>query len=118
MGDHVVDPDAVEPAPDRPCELRRLGDAAGFERVAVNQLRADPGDLLPLAYHHHGEEAAFYVASGGPPVEAPDGAYDTPAGSPFLLGPAGPHRAHVTAGGDPATVPAAGTPAIDGAYDS
>ena len=104
MGYRVVDPEEIEPAPDRPCELRRLSEAAGLDRMAINRYRAAPGEQIPLAYHYHDEqEEAFYVISGTLSVETPEETYRVEADQFFVAEPGSPHRAHV---GDEAEGPA------------
>ncbi|WP_380679908.1 cupin domain-containing protein [Salinigranum sp. GCM10025319] len=94
MGYRVVETDAVEPAPDRPCTLRRLSEPAGLERMAMNRFEAAPGEQVPLAYHYHDEqEEAFFVISGTLHVETPDEEYVVPAGSLFAVDPGSPQRA-------------------------
>ncbi|MFA9516428.1 cupin domain-containing protein [Halopenitus sp. H-Gu1] len=95
MGYRIVDPEDIEPAPDRPCELRRLTAAADLERMAMNLFRAEPGEQLPLAYHYHDEqEEAFYVLSGTMHVETPEGTHEVPEGGLFAVGPGDPQRAY------------------------
>ncbi|ESP89601.1 cupin domain-containing protein [Candidatus Halobonum tyrrellensis] len=114
MGYRVVDPADVDPAPDRPCELRRVGEAAGLERMAVNRFRARPGEEIPLAYHYHDEqEELFYVVAGTLAVETPDRTYEVSEGSLFAVDPGSPQRAHNPAeADDPVTVLAVGAPPV------
>jgi mannose-6-phosphate isomerase-like protein (cupin superfamily) len=114
MGYHVVDPADLDTVPDRPCELRRVSDAAGFSRMAVNRFRADPGEQLPLAYHYHDEqEELFYVVKGTLAVETPERTYEVPAGSFFAVEPKSPQRAYNPADADGrVTVVAVGAPAV------
>ena len=116
MGYSVVDPADVEPASDRPCELRRVGEAAGLERMAVNRFRAEPGEDVPLAYHYHDEqEELFYVVSGTLAVETPDRTYEVPEGCLFAVDPGSPQRAHNPAeADDPVTLLAVGVPPVSG----
>ncbi|QSX00718.1 cupin domain-containing protein [Haloterrigena alkaliphila] len=91
----VVDPDELEAVEDRPCDLRRLSDAAGLENVAINRFRAEPGEQLPLAYHYHEQqEEAFVVLSGTLHVETPEGEFEVPAGDMFAAQPESAHRAY------------------------
>jgi len=122
MGHRVVDPDEVEPAPDRPCELRRLSEPAGLENVAVNRFVAEPGEQIPLAYHYHDEqEEAFYVLAGTLHVETPDRTYRVPEDELFAVDPGSPQRAFNPADADaPVKVLALGAPPADDdahAYD-
>lgn len=116
MGYHVVDPDDLEPEPDRPCELRRLSEAAGLENVAINRYVAAPGEQLPLAYHYHEtQEEAFFVASGTLAVETPEGTHEAGAGEFFVAEPESPHRAYNPEDAEsPVTVVAIGAPAVSG----
>jgi mannose-6-phosphate isomerase-like protein (cupin superfamily) len=116
MGYTVVDSRAVNPADDRPCELRRLSAAAEVSNVAINRFRAEPGEQIPLAYHYHDEqEEVFYVLSGRMAVETPEGTHHVEAESVFAATPGSPHRAHNPAGADEAVeVLAIGAPAVDG----
>ncbi len=118
----VVDPDDLEYADDRPCDLRRLSDAAGMENVAINRFDAEPGEQLPLAYHYHEtQEEAFVVLSGTLHVETPDGEFTVSEGSLFAVEPEAPQRAYNPADADePVSVVAIGAPPVDGdavAYD-
>ncbi|KAB1192937.1 cupin domain-containing protein [Haloferax sp. MBLA0076] len=123
MGYRVVDTDDVEPIPDRPCELRRIGVEGGLEQFALNRFRAEPGEQVPLKYHYHTEqEEAFYVLSGTLFVETPDETFEVSADELFVADPESPHRAHNP---DDATeavdILAIGAPAVSGdaeAYDS
>ena len=95
MGYHVVDVDSVEPETGRPCECRKLADAAGLSAMAVNRFRAAPGEQLPLAYHHHEtQEEAFYVVSGTLGVETPDRTYEVDENGLFAVDPGSPQRAY------------------------
>lgn len=95
MGYQVLDPESIDPTPDRPCVHRAIGDAAGLSELAINVYEADPGEQLPLAYHYHDEqEEAFYVLDGELAVETPDGEYSVAAGELFVADPDSPHRAH------------------------
>jgi mannose-6-phosphate isomerase-like protein (cupin superfamily) len=122
MGYRLVDADAVPPAEDRPCRMRRLTDPAGLSRVAVNRFTAEPGEQLPLAYHYHDEqEEAFYVLSGTLAVETPDGEYTVEADGLFAVDPGSPQRAYNPTDADGAVeVLAIGAPPVSGdavAYD-
>ena len=116
MGYRVVDTDEVEPTPDRPCELRRIGGEGGLENVALNKFRAAPGEQVPLAYHYHtDQEEAFYVLSGTLFVETPDETFEVPAGGLFVADPENPHRAHNPDDAtDAVELLAIGAPAVSG----
>jgi mannose-6-phosphate isomerase-like protein (cupin superfamily) len=122
MGYRVVDPETLDTVPDRPCELRRVSEAAGLSGMAVNRFRADPGEQLPLTYHYHDEqEELFFVASGRLAVETPEGTYEVDEGCFFAVDPGSPQRAYNPADADErVAVVAIGTPAVSGdahAYD-
>lgn len=112
----VIDPADLERADERPCDLRRLSDAAGMETVAINRFDAEPGEQLPLAYHsHETQEEAFVVLSGTLHVETPDEEFTVPEGSMFAVEPGAPQRAYNPADADDAvSVIAIGAPAVDG----
>ncbi|TKX78920.1 cupin domain-containing protein [Halorubrum sp. SD626R] len=112
MGYRVVDADAVDPAPDRPCECRKLSDPGGLEHAAINRFRAEPGEQLPLAYHYHEtQQEAFYVLSGTLAVETPDGTYEIETDELFVVDPESPQRAYnPDDAGGPVTVLAIGAP--------
>lgn len=115
MGYHVIDPESVDPAPDRPCVQRALGDAAGLENVAVNLYEVDPGEQIPLAYHYHDEqEEVFYVTQGELRVETPEGGQVVPEGHLFVAEPDSPQRAYVPEDAEDAVrTLALGAPPVD-----
>ncbi|WP_312911962.1 cupin domain-containing protein [Natronosalvus caseinilyticus] len=122
MGYRIVDPGAVDPAPDRPSECRKLSETGGLETMAINRFRAEPGEELPLAYHYHEtQQEAFYVLEGTMAVETPEETYEVPADCLFVVDPGSPQRAYnPTDAEGPITVLAIGAPATDGdahAYD-
>jgi mannose-6-phosphate isomerase-like protein (cupin superfamily) len=95
MGYQVVDPEAVDAEPERPCTMRRLAGTAGLSSMALNRFDADPGEQLPLAYHYHDDqEEAFYVLEGTLSVETPDRTYEVPADTLFVAEPGSPQRAY------------------------
>ena len=114
----VIDPDDLEPTPDRDCDRRPIGEAAGLEQFALNRYIADPGETVPLTYHYHDEqEEAFAVLDGTLRVETPAESYTVTAGEVFVADPESPHRAFVASEADaPATVLAVGAPAVDDAH--
>ncbi len=94
MGYRVLDTDEVPTSDDRPCSMRRLSEPAGLEHVAVNRFRAEPGEMLPLAYHYHDEqEEAFFVLSGTLSVETPEETYEIGEHGLFAVDPGSPQRA-------------------------
>ncbi|WP_435551086.1 cupin domain-containing protein [Natrinema sp. CGMCC1.2065] len=111
----VVDPDDLEYVDERPCDRRRLSDAAGLDNVAINRFDAAPGEQLPLAYHvHDTQEEAFLVLSGTLHVETPEGDLEVPEGSLFAARPESPHRAYNPEDADErVSVVAIGAPAVD-----
>ena len=122
MGYHTIDPDELEPTPERPCDQRSITDAAALDNFAFNVYTADPGESIPLAYHVHEEqEEAFYVLSGTLSVETPEGTYEIEADGLFAVDPESPQRAYNPDDADEdVVVLAIGAPAVDGdavAYD-
>lgn len=117
MDYRVVDPDDLEPVEDRPCELRRLSEAAELTTVAINRFRAEPGEQLPLAYHYHEhQEEAFVVVSGTLHVETPNGEFEVSEGEVFAADAEAPHRAYNPDSADDAVeVVAIGAPPSDDA---
>lgn len=122
MGYRVVDTDAVESTPDRPCDQRALSEAAGLTQMAVNRFVAEPGEQIPLAYHYHDEqEEAFFVLSGTLHVETPEETYEVGERCLFTVDPGSPQRAFNPESAEEAVdVVAVGAPASEGdahAYD-
>ncbi|WP_188883024.1 cupin domain-containing protein [Halarchaeum grantii] len=118
MSYHVIDPEELAATPDRPCDRRPVGEAAGLENFALNVYTAQPGEEVPLAYHYHDEqEEAFVVLDGTLTVETPELDYAVEAGETFVAEPGSPHRAHVPADAPSAArVVAVGAPAVDDAH--
>ncbi|MGM0606571.1 MAG: cupin domain-containing protein [Halobacteriota archaeon] len=116
MGYRTVDPDALDPVADRPCDLRRLSDRGALEHVAVNRFRAEPGEQLPLTYHYHEtQQEAFFVVSGTLSIETPEETHTVPAGQLFVADAESPHRAYNAADANgTVTVLALGAPPVDG----
>jgi uncharacterized cupin superfamily protein len=115
MGYHVVDPETVAPAPDRPCAKRSISDAAGLENLGCHRYEVDPGDQIPLACHYHDEqEEVFYVLEGTLSVETPAGTYEVEAGTAFAVEPESPHRAYnPAAAAERVEALVVGAPAVD-----
>ncbi|MFD1565306.1 cupin domain-containing protein [Haloarchaeobius amylolyticus] len=115
MSYSVVDPDDCEYVDNRPCDLRRLSDAAGMDAIAINRFDAAPGEQLPLAYHsHETQEEAFVVLSGTLHVETPEKEFTVPEESMFAAEPEAPHRAYNPDDADePVSVIAIGAPPVD-----
>lgn len=118
MGYRVIDPATVDPAPDRPCTKRAIGDAGGLEHVAFNLYEPAPGEQIPLAYHYHDrQEEAFYVVAGELRVETPGETYAVESGELLVADPESPHRAFAPeTATEPTRVLALGAPAADDAH--
>jgi mannose-6-phosphate isomerase-like protein (cupin superfamily) len=116
MGYHVVDTDAVEPDPDRPCTRRSLSELGGLTNMAINRYTAEPGEELPLAYHYHDEqEEAFYVLSGTLYVKTPEGTLEAGPDTLLTVEPESPQFAYNPEDADEAVdVVAIGAPAVEG----
>ncbi|MFB6174281.1 MAG: cupin domain-containing protein [Halobacteriales archaeon] len=115
MGYAVIDPDGIEPTPDRPSVQRALDEAAGLEHVALKLYEPEPGEQIPLVYHvHETQEEAFYVAAGRIVVETPEGAHEVAENELFVAEPGSPHRAYVPEDAAPARVLALGAPPVSG----
>lgn len=118
MGYDVIDPESIEPTPERPSTRRSISDAAGLEKVGCHLFEAAPGEQVPLSYHYHDEqEEAFYVLEGTLSVETPDRTYAVEAGEAFVAEPESPHRAFndSSADGDVRLL-AIGAPRVDDAH--
>ena len=115
MGHHVVDPDEVEPLPDRPSETRYISEAVGMENLGLRLYRVRPGEDIPLTglHYHDRQEVTFYVREGRIRVETLDREYVVDRGEVFVAEPESPHRAFngADASGD-ATVLAVGAPPV------
>ena len=116
MGYHVIDPDEIEPTPDRPSEMRYISEAAGMEEMGLRLYRVAPGEEIPISgmHYHDQQEEVFYVVEGELRVETPDREYAVDRGELFVAEPGNPHRAfnHGDADGR-AVVLAAGAPPVD-----
>ena len=119
MGYHVVDPDVVDPEPDRPSEKRSISDAAELERVGAHVYGVAPGEQVPYVYHYHDEqEEILYVLEGTLSVETPEETFEIDAGTAFVVEPESPHRAYNPAGAEePVRLLAVGAPAVDDAHE-
>lgn len=119
MGYHVVDPDDVEPMPDRPSKARDIAGAVGLENVGLRLYEVAPGEDVPAGglHYHDRQEEGFFVASGELRVETPDREYVVERGQFFLAEPENPHRAFVDpASTEDAVVVAVGAPSVDDAH--
>jgi len=121
MGYHVIEPAALPPTEDYPCDRRSLADAAGLASMAAAVYALSPGEQLPRTYHYHEQrEEVLFVLEGTLHVETPDGEYEVPAGSAFVAEPESPHRAYnPAAAGAVVRVLGVGAPSYDPArpYD-
>lgn len=115
MGYHHVDPDDIEPTPDRPSVQRAISDAVSLEHVAVNRYEAEPGEAIPLAYHYHDDqEELFYVLSGTLAVETPEGDYEVGPDEVFVVEPDSPQYARAAGdAGETTRVLVVGAPRVD-----
>lgn len=95
MGYHVIDPDEIEPTPDRPSEMRYISEAAGMNELGLRTYRVDPGEMIPLSglHYHDQQEEAFYVVDGQLRVETPETEYRIAEGEFFIAEPKSAHRA-------------------------
>lgn len=115
MGYHVIDPDDVEPAPDRPSEMRYVSEAAGMSEMGLRLYRVAPGEEIPLSglHYHDRQEEAFYVVDGRLAVETPEEEYAVDRGQFFVAEPESPHRAFNPASSEEtAVVVGVGAPAV------
>lgn len=82
MGYHVVDPADVDPAPDRPSEMRYVSEAVGMENMGLRVYDVAPGEEIPVSglHYHDRQEEVFYVVEGRLAVETPDRTYHAEAG--------------------------------------
>ena len=116
MGYHVIDPDGIEPTPDRPSEMRYISEAADMEEMGLRLYRVAPGEEIPISglHYHDQQEEVFYVLEGELRVETPDGEYTVEQGEVFVAEPESPHRAFTDSGADGrAVVLAVGAPSVD-----
>jgi quercetin dioxygenase-like cupin family protein len=91
----VLQPAALDPTADHPCDRRSLTEAMELETLAAAVYELDPGEQLPRHYHYHeSREELFYVLDGELRVETPDGEYTAAAGEVFVARPKSPHRPH------------------------
>lgn len=118
MGYHVIDPDDLEPEPDRPSEMRYVSEAADMDRMGLRVYRVEPGEEIPLSglHYHEEQEEAFYVLEGTLSVETPDRTYRVEQGQFFVAEPESPHRAHnaADADGDARVIGVGAPPCSDG----
>jgi uncharacterized cupin superfamily protein len=115
MAYHVVDPEQLEPTEDHPCDRRGVSEVADLATVAAAVYRLQPGEELSQHYHYHDErEELVSVLEGTLTVETPEGGYDVPAGSVFVVEPGSPIRPYNPADADrPVRVFGVGAPRYD-----
>lgn len=121
MGYHVIDVADLPVTPDRPSERRSISEAADLSNLGLHEFHVAPGEDIPLAMHYHDDqEEVLYVIEGALSAETPDGDYEIPAGSAWVVEPDSPHRAYVAEdAANNARVLAIGAPKVDDvhAYD-
>lgn len=118
MGYHVIDPDDLESAPDRPSDMRSVSEDAGMNEMGLRLYRVQPGEDIPFGLHYHDQqEEAFYVVAGELRVETPDREYRVTEGEFFIAEPKSPHRAYNAPSYDTTTVVVGmGAPQADDAH--
>ncbi|THE62729.1 cupin domain-containing protein [Salinadaptatus halalkaliphilus] len=119
MGYHVIDPDDIAPAPNRPSTMRYVSEAAQMEHMGLRVYEVEPGEDIPLSglHYHEEQEEAFYVVTGSLEVETPDRDYHVAEGQFFIAEPDHPHRASNAANAETtATILGMGAPPVDDAY--
>ncbi|MFB6310382.1 MAG: cupin domain-containing protein [Salinirussus sp.] len=116
MGYHVVDPDDLEPVPDRPSDMRYISEAIGMENMGLRLYRVQPGEEIPLSglHYHDTQEEAFYVVEGTLSIETPDDTLTIEAGQFFVAEPGSAHRAYVDAEDSRTVVVGMGAPPVEG----
>lgn len=116
MGYHVIDPENVENAVDRPSEMHDISDSIGLNNIGLRFYVVSPGEQMPLhGMHYHDEqEEAFFVTEGELNIETPDREYVINKGEFFIAEPGSPHRAfNSKESSENATVVAIGAPKVD-----
>lgn len=92
---HVVDPEAVDPTAEHPCDRRSITDHVDLSTLAAAMYTIAPGEQLSRSYHYHEQrEELFYVVEGTLTVETPVGEHSVGAGDVFVAKPESPHRPH------------------------
>ena len=91
MAYHHLDPDALDPTPDYPCDRRGVSDAAELHALHLATYEMAPGEQLPRTYHYHDRrEEAFYVLDGTLHVETPEEEYVVEKDEAFVVEPTNP----------------------------
>jgi len=121
MGYHHLDPAAMSPSPDYPCDRRSLAEAAELAQLAAAVYEIAPGEQLSTQYHYHEQrEELFYVLAGTLHVETPDGTFAVGPEEAFVVEPDSPIRPHnPETAAEPTRVLGVGAPKFDigRAYD-
>lgn len=120
MGYHLVDPEGLDPLPDRHCTAYAISgadtDSSNLKTLGIRVYVVEPGGQIPKQYHYHDiQEEAFYVISGTLYVETPEETYEVESGQVLLVEAGSPHRAFNPE--DATTAPrvlAMGAPSSDG----
>jgi len=96
VGYHLVDPDDLDPEPNRPSEMRSISEAAGMKNMGLREYSVAPGEEIPVSglHYHDEQEEVFYVVAGELRVETPDREYTVAEGQFFVAEPESPHRAY------------------------
>jgi len=115
MGYHVVDPAALPPTEDHPCDRRSVSEAVDLETLAAAVYELAPGEQLSRTYHYHEQrEELFAVLTGELAVETPEENYTVSEGDLFVSEPRSPIRPHNPANADdPVRVLGVGAPPYD-----
>ena len=115
MGYHHLDPAAMSPSPDHPCDRRSLAEAAELAQLAAAVYALEPGEQLSTQYHYHDQrEELFYVLAGDLHVETPDETFVVGPDEVFVVDPESPIRPHNPASADEsARVLGVGAPKFD-----
>jgi mannose-6-phosphate isomerase-like protein (cupin superfamily) len=122
MSYHLIDPAELDQWDDRDVDVRSISAAAGLDYqnapLGLRVYEADPGQMLPLAYHYHDEQVeVFAVLKGTLAVETPEETFAVEAGQVFVVDPGNPHRAHNPDDASASVrVLAIGAPSVDDAH--
>ena len=95
MGYHHLDPAAMSPSPDYPCDRRSLAEAAELSQLAAAVYELAPGEQLSTTYHYHERrEELFYVLAGELAVETPEETFTVGPDEVLAVEPDSPIRPH------------------------
>lgn len=90
---HHIDPMALDPTPEHPCDRRSIAAAADLSLLAAAVYRLRPGEDLATEYHSHDQrEELFYVLEGTLHVETPDREHVVGPDETFVVEPKSPIR--------------------------